>query len=239
MKKSNILLFTALAFFVCCLTAFNFAMKAQFDTGQYKDRYFDYVTFNQKGFSAVEVNGAARLNVRLTQGPHQVRAHKDAQEYLEIRQEGNKLIIDVNHKSDREQYHGEVLVSLPELTLLEVSSKYTKAGKPANTIAARFKYGNVQVTGFSQDSLQLLQDHATSVLLTNLKLDKLTAVAGTTPGSTPELFLAGNTIQAAHFDIKNKGKLELNNMLIPNLSYEFSDSASANFTGTSLQLLKK
>lgn len=240
MKKSNSLLGAALVFFLACLVAFNFSMKAEYETGNYKDRYRAYATLPFKGFEAIEVNGAHRISVRISKGAHNVRVHEKAKEYLQIRQVGSKLVIEVEQKNENDRFYGEVLVALPVLTSLSTSSRYTMAGKPKQHLASAYFYNSISVEGFMQDSLQIQQDHATAIELGHNVLATLNVVAGSTPGSSSKLSIwKTNQIQAATLAIRNKSTLVLDNIMIPSINYQFSDSAQANFTGAALQLLSK
>ncbi|MBA9077800.1 hypothetical protein [Rufibacter quisquiliarum] len=238
MKKSNMLLGVAAVFFLTCLLAFNFALKAEYESGAYKDRFKDYISLNYQGFEAVKVNGATSISVDITSGPYGVRVHKDAPAYLRFRVEKDTLVVEVDQKNEEVRFQGEVLISLPRLTCLTTSSNHTLAGKPESRVYSKYYYNEVEVKGFRQDSLQLVLDHASAVNLANNHLNTLNVVAGATPGSSPKLSLwKSNTIQKASFDMRNRSNLVLSHVVIPSVRYHFSDSAQAELSGASLQLM--
>jgi hypothetical protein len=247
MKKSTILIGSALVFFLGTLTAFNFVMKAEYETGHYKDPYHEFVSRDFTGFDAVEVNGttslaASKIAVKIVQGPYQVRLHNRVQDFVQIRQEGKKLVIEVNKKEKDTwtNYRHVVYISCPKLNALTTTTDYTVAGKPHLDLYFddSYIYRTVQVVGFEQDSLKLTQDHATTVELIKTKLGYLHGVLGVTPGSGSKLVIGkGNQINSAALDIKNKSTLFMHDVKIPSLAYQFSDSAKAEFSGRALGLL--
>jgi len=242
MKKSNILVFSALAFFLCTLTAFNFIMKAEYETGHYKDPYFEFVAKGFTGFTSVEVNGASKVSVKVVQGDYQVKVNGKTQEYLQFEQQGNKLVVHLNKKDDNMKLYGDhtVLISCPTLTSLTTSGQYTYKGKPETDLAYEYIGNKVRVHGFKLDSLQITQNHATKVELEESTIGKLSAVVGVTPGSTSLLTIDGsNKIQAATLNVNTVSGLNLHNVLIPSVAYQFSDSAKVYLTGAALTNLNR
>ncbi|WP_207434420.1 GIN domain-containing protein [Sabulibacter ruber] len=242
MKKSNILVLAGLAFFLCTLTAFNFIMKAEYETGHYKDPYFSFVQKDFAGFTSVEVNGASRMTVYIVQGDYKVMAHERVQEYLQFKQQGNKLIVTVNENDDFMKLYGShsVLISCPTLTSVTANGSYTFKGNPITDKAFDYLRNKVLVQGFKLDSLQVTQDHATQVDLEGSTVGKLSAVVGLTPGSTSVLSIGGtNKIQAADLQVNSISTLNLHNVRIPAVSYQFSDSARVFLSGTALASLNR
>jgi len=82
-------------------------------------------------------------------------------------------------------------------------------------------------------------DNASHVVLAHNNIKFLDAVAGMSSGSNSKLNLTEtNQLQAAKLDIRNKSQLILDNLVIPDLAYTFSDSARLDIKGSALQLLK-
>lgn len=244
MKKSTILLVSALVFFLCSLTAFNFAMKAEYETGNYKDPFHGFVAQDFTGFAAVEVNGSSLITVKIVQGPYKVLLHKRVQDFVQVKQQENKLVVEVNLKEKRSWSNGRhvVYISCPRLTELTTTAQYTLAGKPQFDSSDDNPYVSqvVQVENFEQDSLRIVQDHASAVKLNKTKLDNLQGIVGISAGSGSKLIIGKeNQISSAALDIRNKSTLFLHDVVIPAISYQFSDSARADFTGASLQLISK
>ncbi|KAA3437809.1 DUF2807 domain-containing protein [Rufibacter hautae] len=243
MKKSTILIFSALVFFLCSLTAFNFAMKAEYDKGLFRDPLVDFISTDITGFDAIQVNGGSKLSVKIVQGASQVRVHERAQDFVRFKKQGNKLIVDVDQIKGRDfRYNGSysVYISCPKLTSLTTSARYKMGGEPQTDLFLQEIYHNITLNNFTQDSLTIQQDHATAVELNNLKLGKLKAVVGLSEGSGSRLTILGkNQIQAADLSIQHKGGLNLFDVAIPSLTYQFSDSARAVFSGAALPALSK
>ncbi|GAA4300344.1 hypothetical protein [Nibribacter koreensis] len=240
MRKSNLLLGVAVVFFLGCLTAFDFALKAEYETGKYKDRYRDYVTLNLNVFDQVEVNGATQVGYKILPGTPKVRLHQKDKEFFKVRQVGKKLIIDLAHKDNNDGYQGEILIYCPKLTSVASSSTYTLLGQKQELVWHLYQYNKVMVKGFKLDSLSLLPDHATAIELDSTSIKYLAVKAGATPGSNAKVTLyPNNQIHQAQFDMQHKSQLVLQNVQIPLASYQFSPQAEGTFTGASLQLLSK
>ncbi|WP_210465251.1 head GIN domain-containing protein [Rufibacter roseolus] len=244
MKKSNILIVSALAFFLCSLTAFNFVMKTEYDKGNYKDPLNNFVKQDFTGFNALEVNGGSLISVKVVQGPFKVFLHNRVLGLVQVRQQGQKLVIDVNLEKKGIWSNGRyvVYVSCPNLKTLNTTSRYTLLGKPHQELASVYPYGlkKVLLEEFKQDSLNIQMDHATAVELFKTNLGKLNAVVGPTPESNSMLLIRkDNQINAADLDIRNQSSLYMFDVVIPSLSYKFSNTAKAEFTGSALTAISK
>ncbi len=91
---------------------------------------------------------------------------------------------------------------------------------------------------FKQDTIFLQQDKASAVSLSGNKINRLEAIVGFGSASTSRLYINGtNTIQEANLEIRKKSELVLDNITIPKLKYQFSDSAKATFSGRGLGIL--
>jgi len=240
MKKSSKLLLTAILILVISLGIYNAALKAEYRKGTYKDPYYGFTSLNLKNFNTLELNAGSVIGVKIIKGDYQVQVHNLAAEFIKVKQEGQKLKVDVVYPEDRKgvwaDYH--VVISCPELQSLKTNTEYITKGK---SITDKKNSGyKISLEGMSQEKLQLNMDNASRVLLVHNKINMLEAVAGISSGSSSELNLArDNQIQEAHLDIRNKSQLILDNLIIPELTYTFSDSARLDMKGSALQLLKK
>ena len=240
MKKSSKLLLTAILILVISIGIYNAALKAEYRKGTYKDPYHGFTSLNLKNFNALELNAGSVIGVKIIKGDYQVRVHNLAAEFIKVKQEKQKLKVDVVYPEARKgvwaDYH--VIISCPELQSLNTNTIY-KTKNILVTDKGEIGY-KVSLEGMSQEKLQINMDNASRVLLAHNKINVLEAVAGLSTGSSSELNLAGNNqVQAAHLDIRNKSQLVLDNLVIPDLTYTFSDSAILDMKGSALKLLKK
>ncbi|SMB85053.1 hypothetical protein SAMN00120144_3158 [Hymenobacter roseosalivarius DSM 11622] len=238
MKTSNKLLLTALLFLLTSLAAYNMALKTEYRKGTYKDPYKNFTALNLKDFNALEINPASILNVKVMAGPYAVWVHKKAAEYVQVKQTGQRLRLDVAFAEDKD-FTGNsyaVMISCPRLTSLTTNAVYSVKGKQTiDKDLGSFPNFGVTVSGFTQDSLWVRQDNASLLKLTDNTLGRLRAVAGLSPGSSSTLhLLATNHITAANLGIRHKSQLILENVAIPQLHYQFADSAKATISGASL-----
>lgn len=241
MKTSNKLALTALLVLLTSLAAYNMALKNEYDKGTYKNPYKDFIALDLKGFNELEINPASILNVEVKAGPYAVWVRKGADEYVTVKQLGRRLRLDAAFAEEKE-YTGRgyaVMISCPRLTALTANAVYSVKGKPTtDKNTGPFRNFGVTVSGFAHDSLRLSQDNASLVKLTDNRFGLLRAVAGLSDGSSSTLHvLPSNRIGAARLDIRNKSELVLENIRIPQLQYQFSDSAKATVSGTSLGML--
>jgi hypothetical protein len=239
LKTSTILLLTAGFILLGSLVAYNMALKTEYTKGTYKDPYRNFVTLDYRDFNQIEINPASDINVKIMSGNYKVQVHKHATDYITFTKNGSNLQVNLNYlKEEQQQPYGDVIViTCPQLTQLKTNAFYTLNGKK---ITSNKSWNNnlVTVEGFQQPTLSLQQDKATTIKLTNSKLDRLEAVVGVSAGSAAKLELdKTNQIQEANLDIRNKSELVVENLTIPKRQYQFSDSARATFSGSALGIL--
>ncbi|WP_046244567.1 hypothetical protein [Hymenobacter terrenus] len=235
MKNSLKFLTAAGLLLLGSLTAYNAALHTEYTRGSYRDtqasRSRDYTKLALNNFTKVAVPAAAVISVKIMPGPYEVWVKKEAAEFVHITQQGQQLTVAVALPEAQKNLAASetVLIQCPRLSSLTTDGVYTIAGKPqANKTNSR---GRVVVQGFVQDSLTMRQDRASSVQLENNKLGYLRAVAGASLGSGSTLKVSKeNAIEAADLAIEHQSRLELGSA-IPKLHYQFSDSATAVFSG--------
>lgn len=192
----------------------------------------DYATLRLQGFSEVEVPAASILSVQIVAGPFGVRVHKPSQEFIRLRQQGQRLTVTAEFpkgwvllQAADETPH--VIISCPRLQRLEAGSRYRVADRwESDSTSAG---GRISIQNLRQDSLSIRQSRGNDVLLQNSTLGRLRAVSGTSPGSAGMLYIeADNHIEAANLTIGGRNTLHLR-CAIPRLRYYFADSTTANF----------
>ncbi|MDQ2795477.1 MAG: hypothetical protein M3Y12_15930 [Bacteroidota bacterium] len=237
MKTSNKLFVAAVALVLGSLATYDAALRAEYRTGHYKDPLYNYQTLGLRNFDAVRVPSASGLQVKVVAGPFAVRVSKDAADYVRVTQRGQELIVTVAYPQKVESLGRQqaVVITCPRLAALTVDGTYTVAGQaPATQLQTG---GEVEISGFRQDSLTLRQDQSNQIQLVGNTLGWLRASAGARPGSEPGLSIgADNHIQAADLTIGHRGHLDLATA-IAHLRYQFSDSAAVVLTGAAARSL--
>ncbi len=239
MKTSNKFLLAALLGLLASLTAYNMSLRAEFARGTYKDPLRNTTALNFNNFTAVAVPAAGLVNVKVVAGPFGVRVSDKAAEYVQVSQQGQRLVVSLAFPNDV-KYLGRgphVSISCPRLRQLSAAAEYTLAGQPTTDRQQR-RGGLVQVQGFRQDTLLVVQNHATLVELADNQLRYLRAEAGQRPGSTPLLRIArSNRIQTADLRVQARGELQLEAGGLARLGTQFGDSVKVTLAGAGLSSL--
>lgn len=243
MKNSLKFLTAAGVLLVGSLTTYNAALRAEYQRGAYKDPLSNYNALPLRDFNTLNVPAAGAMRVRVESGPFAVYINKEATEYVRAKQQGGQLTLTLNYP-EKEKYLGQgeaVIIRCPRLASLTTSTTYTRAGSTQTTM--REKQPNdmfLMVKGFTQDSLRLIQNHTSRVILAGNHLGRLHAVVGNTSGSTAALELsADNQLGTTDVRVEERGKLVANNLVLPGLRWQFSDSAQVELSGAALRALAK
>ncbi len=235
MKTSNKLLVTAGALVLGTVLSYDIALRAEYRTGRYKDPFQHYTRQANANFDAVEVPSGLFFRVKIEAGPAGVWVNKEATEYVRLQQKGHTLAVTLT-KPDEEHYFGgrpAVIIHCPQLQALTTDLPYPAAGRKGHLRSG----GEVEVRNFRQDSLRVAQRWTGTVKLEGNTLGQLRAVAGTAAGSNPELEIADNNrIQAASLRLNHQSQLALH-ARIPQLRYQFADSATVTFGGAAAAAL--
>ncbi len=242
MKTSNRFVCLALILTLLSLVVYDLLLKAEFRSGRYKEPYRNYAALEFKDFDVLDLNSATVANVKLVQGPFNVRVDKYALDYVKLKQEGKRLQIDVvfgdNYRGNQNPYI--LIVSCPKLIELNTGASYRANGQWVTDTIYRGDWNmrRVLVDGFTQDSLHISQDYGSSIVLTNDHIRSLRAVIGKSAGSGSDLVLqSGNRFQEAALDMEHSSTLELDNSMIGILKYRLGDSARLVISGRAQNLL--
>jgi hypothetical protein len=241
MKNSNKCLLAALVVLLTSLTAYNMALRNEYRKGDYKDPLRGYVNLGLKNFSEVAVPASSVVSVKLVPGPFSVRLNPGATKYVQVKQQGSRLVITAAFP-DHRQYFGQaatVVISCPRLATLTTDAVYESKGKPV--IGKNFWNGEqVLVQGFKQDSLVMRADRGSRVELAGNQLGYLGATAGASLGSHSQLQLnADNRIAAADLTLGHQSELGVSDIAIPQLRYHVADSAKVTLSGAALSSLPR
>jgi hypothetical protein len=242
MKTSNKLIAVVVFLILVSLLVYNYQLKAEYTSGRYKNPYRNFTTLKLKDFDAVDINSTTAANVKLVQGPFSVRVDSAALEYVNIKQQGNRLKINADFARDfRYNYNSYVVViSCPKLTEVTANAAYTANNKQVIDTVYQEQWNMHQnlVEGFKQDSLSVRQTYGSSILFSGNHIRAFNAVTGTDAGSGSKItILDNNKFQDATIDILNQSRLQLNGNSVLNLKYHLADSARMIATGAAQTII--
>ncbi|PSR52525.1 hypothetical protein AHMF7605_02785 [Adhaeribacter arboris] len=143
------------------------------------------------------------------------------------------------YPQDKEAFHWQeiVVITCPEIKNLKTNAFYTLKGKKVNSTETNHNY-SLTLQGFKQANLNLQQDKASAVNLSGNSINRLDAIVGWSTLSNSRLQIdKTNSIQEADLDIRNESELIIENVKIPKLKYQFSDSARVTFSGSALGVI--
>lgn len=236
MKKSIIFSMAAVLVFLLSLTVFNLALRAEFQSGAFKDPLRDYATLPFRDFDEVVVEPGTLTQVRIEAGPFRVRRHPLAADYVQLQQQGRRLLVRLVFPKEQHRYLGAnetLVISCPQLRAVVASGRFTAAG--ATQLQKEPGSGRVLVQSFRQDSLRLRQEYGSRIELRGNRLGYLAADAGQQLGARPELLLnASNQVAAATLALGHQSLLQLHGLRIGHLRYQLADSVRLDLTGASL-----
>ncbi|TPE44245.1 hypothetical protein [Pontibacter mangrovi] len=245
MKTSNKLLLAAVLVLLASLAVYNVALTAEYKKGGFKNPFAGYEARGLKDFQEVSVNVGNSMSVEIVPGDFEVRVLDKVADYVKAEVRGEELVLEVAYPEEYSMPSAgpHVIISCPDLTTLKTNAVYTAGGKKIEEKAYKewsMVHNAVTLKEMELDSLTILQDNGSAVILQGNKIGHLQATAGISSGSSPKLTVAnGNTIQSAQLDIRSGSELVLDNVSIPNLTYSFSDSAKTVLSGASLRVLRQ
>ncbi|MCC8425799.1 hypothetical protein [Mucilaginibacter sp. UR6-11] len=229
MKKSTKIFIAAILVLLASLAIHDLGLRAAYLKGDYKKPYYGFEQLDLSAFDRIQLDAATAANLKIEQGPFQVRVNPQAKGFLRLKQENGTLHISAEFP---EHYQGVnapyvVYVRCPELQVLKVNARYTFAGHPVTDTSARDPdWKPTLVSGFKADSLYIEEDFAANVRLENNQLRQLHVVAGVSRHAGSALTIgAGNIINKADLDIRNYSLLRLQGITHGTTNYKLADGA--------------
>lgn len=241
MKTSIRLFLGALLLLGMSLALYDWRLAAEFRKGDYIHPYYNYVNLNYRDFDEIELRSGSSLNVMITQGDYKVLIHPRAA-FAVVRQEGKRLIIEAHFPDHFRGVDGAqtIFIACPALSTFTSDAKYT-IGSEAFTDFSNwdFKWYPTTIRGFTEDSLTILEDHASNVVLEGDRIRRLTAVVGTGGAVSGPVLVIGqaNRFDSSTLDILNRGRLWIKGTDIRQLTYHLADSATLTVNGAAAHYL--
>jgi hypothetical protein len=235
MRTSNKILIASFALLIISLAFYDLRLKAEYQKGDYTDPYRDFVKLDYKNFDAVELESSSAINIMLVQGPFKVAASPQAMDFLDIKQEKNRLIIGAKFSDHFRSVSPAyvVYVSCPSLSSLKADAIYLANNvKATDTLARDLNWRTTVIDGFTADSLHIQEDHAANVALQNNRIGHLTATVGMGDESSSALAIGqNNEFDRADLNILNRSRLWIKGTNLNNINYHLADSASLIING--------
>ncbi len=242
MKTSNIIFVATGLLIFGSIFWYDLLLKANYDTGKYKQPYGDYASLGFTGFDRVRVPGSTASNVKFVQGPFSVKIDEYGKAYTRFHQEGSELVIQsaFEHNYINNPVDYVIIISCPVLREITAGATYLTSGTPFTDSVVRpdWVMRSLLIEGFQQDSLVVSQDYGSTVVLSGNKLRHFSAGIGQSAASGSRLvILDNNRLDTALIDVRTKSQFFLENSSINTFSYRLADDASINVTGNAQHLL--
>jgi hypothetical protein len=224
MKTSNKLLLLATVILFGYLAVFNFQLRAEYIKGDFRNPYYGMKFTPLNSFTTIQHNAGNVVVLRIEKGPKfGVWMRDNLKEKLALTERNNTLFVDYVDKQHFNYYQSGIVVVCPEVN--------TVITTPLITHQVRFwERAVTQVSGFTQDAMNIVAGKSTQVELNKNTIGKLNAA--TTASDATITVNTENQIQASNFKIVGKSDLKLFNQ-ITNGTYTYTDSATITLNGKS------
>ncbi len=189
MRTSTKIFLSAILLTGLCLAYYDWQLKAEFRKGDYTDPYYGYTSLDYRDFDEIELRSSTAINIMVNQGPYKVLEHPQAGQFVVIRQEGKRLIIEAQFTDHFRTVNAThtLFISCPALSTFLTDARYSVRSVNVTDYANwNFWWSPTIIKGFNGDSLTIREDHASTLLLAADHIKRLTAtVGGDGPGLTP------------------------------------------------------
>lgn len=236
MKTSNKLILSVLAILLVSITAYDFALKAEYFTGEYKNPFKGYANKTIKNFNEIEVDAINMLHVTIQQGDYSVHIAQDNTDSIKLTQAGNRLIVNVDFAkrvaSDNPNvsHTNDIVIYCPRLTYIKTDGHHYSIPRKKMTDEQRYEVErggrSVNLSGFTLDSLSIEQKAGSvNIMGSNIGVLKSTTAARS------RLHISDDTrIGRADMHINDHSYLTFEKFNIHKFNYTLADSATITFT---------
>ena len=108
-------------------------------------------------------------------------ANPDAMEFMQVTKRGKRLIVSASFRDHYRAFNTSYIlyISCPNLASFTADAHYLAAGTMVtDTVAHDLNWKPTVIRGFTIDSLNIKENHASNVVLENNKINKLNATIG-------------------------------------------------------------
>lgn len=242
MKTSNKILLAIGLIMVAYLVGYDFALKTEYDKGEFRSRFYKMKALNFTNFKVIKNNGANLMGMRIEKGKkYGVWIHNELKKHVTVKQHGQTLELSYNepeNADDRYSYSDMVIITTPNIDSV-ITSPYVRPKSELSRVNYS-AYTNTVVYGFNQPQLMVKANRYTQIQLDNDRIDKLDAQVGDAKTSYAELTVTDNNhIKFANWQVLGKSNLTLYGSTFDKCQYTIADSARVLVYGSSLKVLKQ
>ncbi|WP_345953626.1 hypothetical protein [Mucilaginibacter sp. PAMB04168] len=236
MKTSNKILLAAVLIVVAYTVGYDFALKAEYDKGAYKNKFYRMTEFKVSNFDSISHNTTNIAGVKIEQGDkYGVWVDDNMKDQVKIEQQGTTLNINCDTTKDlrRRPYYASIVITCPKLKGLS-----THQLKTAHDEDNANGDGRIEIIGLNQTvPLSITADKGVDILLSKNKLGMLNVNLGTAKDRAELFIYNSNSIQVANLQLKGRSQLNLDNPTIVKGNYHFGDSTMVTLSGQALKLV--
>ena len=241
MKTSNKILLIATLIILSYLSFFNYGLTAEYKKGEYKNRFYKMTQLKMGNFTSIE-NNASNLYVRIEQGDKfEIWFDNELKDKVMFSKKNNQLIVDFKKKNDEDDYFrtADLIIICPKLENFTAKRLYLVEQTNAKKESYYIPQGEITISGFNQDSFNLLVNSYNEVTLESNKFKYLNAIVGNSKSSKGTFnIIKNNEINNMALDVKGKSIVNLKDAIINKTQFQLSDSADVKLSGRALKLLK-
>lgn len=244
MKTSSKLFITAILIIIGSMITYDVALRAEYCKGTYKSRFYGFKKITDtKAFTTLDNRAANLVTVHVEQGEHfGIWMMNDLKDYISISHNGTVLVIDVIDKKSPyikpyiNIYKNRIIIISPAVNKIITTPFFAlKENEEGN-----YSIGSTTLFGFNQKELELHINKSTRLDLDKNKIDFLKAYVGDSSTHHANLTIrSNNQINNAEIKVKGMNGLNLENPKITKSSFNISDSAQVNLSGSFLNQIKK
>src|ERR1700743_417135 len=235
MKTSIKLFIGAVALMGGSLFLYDWKLADEYRKGDYTDPYYTYKKLSYRDFDEIELRSGTSVNMVVQQGEFKVLEHPQASEFVVMRQEGRRLIIEAKFEDSYRFINAPrtLFISCPMLSLFRSDTKYIMAGLPVTDFANWNEWWlPTVIRGFGEDSMTILEDHGSKVEMEGNTIRRLEAVVGG-DGGTRETGVSeslliigqGNQFDSSDLKILSKSRLWIRGTDMRRVTYHLPDRA--------------
>lgn len=239
MKTSNKLMLTAVIIILISMVAYDFALRAEYRKGDYKNRFYGMEKNTElTGFTTIDNRAANYVSVDVDQGNKaEVYTQRNWKDNFKIYKNGTVLVIEVNAKEAKnlKPFHQSMLtIVCPSIEKL-ITKPYLQPKLSENYDSE----GTTTLKGFNLQNLLLNIGKESNVVLEGNKIDQLQAVVGENSSRNSNLTInSNNQINIAKIDVLGRNWLRIENPVITKKQFTVSDSATISMSGNFHNQLK-
>jgi hypothetical protein len=237
MKTSNKLLLAIGIIIMACLVGYNFALKKEYDKGNFRSPYYGMHKLNLSGFKIIHNQVADVMGIKIKYSPiSQVWVNPYVEATLKITSDGHTLNIEAIKRLQRNTSINDAIV----ITCPEVDSVVTDGPPDEENQQSLDNYNpylRTKIEGFAQPHLGVSANNRTLIVMDNNKLGRLNLKLGDNKDGRGYLTItSSNKIDFADFQVKSKSELKLYGRSVAQSNNHIADSASVSLSGGALPL---